>query len=141
MLQVAGLIFAISSLASDWQYARGTQSQTIAAIGYLRNAATLAPYDWMKRSAAARKLAITALQNKSPEVLEAARLELLYALRTDYTSGDLLGMLIIADLMLERNEEAQFYYDRFKLVDKKSPLIELVKRSHQEASHAVAGEP
>lgn len=53
--------------------------------------------------------------------------ELQHALITDPTQADLIAMLVASDLVLNRTEEAQRYYDRFKIVAKRSPLLDMVK--------------
>lgn len=59
----------------------------------------------------------------SPEWKLAALPELKAALETDPTQADLLAMLVSIDLSLDRTEEAQAYYDQFKLVAKRSQLL------------------
>ena len=90
---------------------------------------------------AARLISMIALASDNIEWKKAAIPELTVALNTDITASDLLMRLILIDLSLNRNEQAQFYYDRFKLVARRSPLIELVAKSHQQGSRAVAADP
>ena len=53
--------------------------------------------------------------------------EMKAALVNDPTSADILAMLVACDLNLDRDTEAQLYYDQFKRVAKMSPLIQMVK--------------
>ena len=65
------------------------------------------------------------------ELRRPARAELLNAIDTDYTSADLLIDLVTLDLDLGNFEEAQKYYDQFKLVAKGSKLNQFVKDLHE----------
>ncbi len=98
----------------------------------MRLAAAFNPFDPQDRAASARIIAIFALTNQSKEWMEAARPELIKAIQTDYSSADLLIKLIAIDLKLEHTQEAQFVYEQFKRVDRKSPLIQLVNNHHQQ---------
>ena len=100
-------------------------------IQNLRNAAKYNPFDQQDRNASARWLAILALQNQTPELLEGARAELVYAIKIDYSAADLLLKLMAIDLTLGRDPEAQFFYDQFKRVNSGSPVIKLVEQAHQ----------
>lgn len=77
-------------------------------------------------------IAVFALNNNSKDWMQAARPELIKAIETDYSSADLLIKLIAIDLKLEIFQEAQFVYEQFKRVDRKSPLIQLVNNHHQQ---------
>lgn len=71
------------------------------------------------------------LNNQDIGWKRAARAEIIVALRTDYSSADLLAQLIAIDLALGLEAEAQLYYDQFKRVAKASPLIQFVKDLHE----------
>lgn len=93
------------------------------------------------RTASARNMAMAALVNESPEWKAASISEIKFALQTDETDAGLLQLMIFIDLSLSDIAQAQHYYDQLKRVDAKSPLIELVKQSHQRQPSAVAAEP
>lgn len=104
-------------------------------------AALLNPFDPQNRGASAHIIAVTALSSNDKSWMQAARPELIKAIQTDYSSADLLLKLITIDLKLGLGDEAQFVYEQFKRVDRKSPLIALVDQQHQQAGDAVASKP
>ena len=59
--------------------------------------------------------------------VETARTEIFNALKTDYSMPDLLLKMSLLDLALGRNDEAQFYYEQFRLADPASPIIQNTK--------------
>jgi hypothetical protein len=134
ILFVLGILYATSTLYAEKQY---TYGQAISGkplteiIQNLRNAGRFNPFDPQDRAASARMLAILAIQNQTPEMLEWARAELVFAIQRDPTSADLLLKLMAIDLTLKRDQEAQFIYDQFKRVNAKSPIIQLVDQAHQ----------
>lgn len=71
------------------------------------------------------------IQVNNTEWKSAARIEILHALRVDKTAADLLLQLISIDLDLGLHEEADAYYQRFKLVARIDPLIQFVKDLHE----------
>lgn len=79
-------------------------------------------------------MGVFAIQTQDKTWLEAARAELIYALRADYSSADLLLKLIAIDLKLGHNDEAQFIYEQFKRVDPASPVIKLVDQNRQQGA-------
>ena len=74
---------------------------------------------------------MVAIAGDNPEWRRPARAELLHAIDTDYTSADLLIDLVALDLDLGNFDEAQRYYDQFKLVAKGSKLNQFVKDLHE----------
>ena len=100
-------------------------------IQNLRNAGKYSPFDQQNRNGSAHWLTILAIQNQTPELLEGARAELVYAIQVDSSSADLLLKLMAIDLTLKRDQEAQFFYDQFKRVNAGSPVIKLVEQAHQ----------
>jgi hypothetical protein len=99
-------------------------------IGELRESARLFPFDRRFRTASASLLGNQAIQAKQPAYTIAAIPEMKMAIETDPTSADILAMLVASDLAMGQTEEAQHYYDQFKRVAKRSPLIEMVKEAH-----------
>ena len=98
----------------------------------LRQAAIKYPYFYVFRSAAALKLGNLALQQHSKIWYEAARPEILDALNYDPYAPDLLALIINMDLNLNFTKHAQDSYDKFKLVAKKSYLIEYIKKQRKD---------
>ena len=74
---------------------------------------------------------MVAVAGEVPVLKRPARAELLHALDIDYTSADLLIDLVSLDLDLGNFDEAQRYYDQFKLVAKGSKLNQFVKDLHE----------
>lgn len=83
------------------------------------------------RGASARLMAVIAIDNNDKAWGQASIPELKKALEVDYTSADLLFKLITIELNLGQDKEAQFYFNRFKLVDSHSPFIRFVKDLHE----------
>lgn len=78
-------------------------------------------------------MGVVAIQTDNKVWMDAARVELINAVRIDYSSADLLLKLIAIDLKLEHTQEAQFFYEQFKRVDPVSPVIQLVEHAaHQQ---------
>jgi hypothetical protein len=98
----------------------------------MRVAGKFNPFDQQARGASARVLAATVLQQTNDKFwLEAARTELINALKVDYSAADMLLKLIVIDLKLDRIEEANFMYEQFKRVDPKSPVIAEIEKARQ----------
>lgn len=76
-------------------------------------------------------MAVAALQAGDTTWLNAARSECVHALLVDFSSADILLKMVALDLKLELFDEAQFFYDQFKRVDAKSPIIKFVEQSHE----------
>ena len=128
-----GSLYALSTMIGDHEYAAGMKPQgAVDSIAHMRMAGQFNPFDPQNRAASARIIAISALSSGEKAWLNAARPELIKAIQTDYSSADLLLKLITIDLKLENYSEAQFVYDQFKRVDRKSPLIALVDQQHQQ---------
>jgi hypothetical protein len=129
VLVITGLIYAGLSLAAECEYASGISGTKMAGdrIGALRLSARLFPIERRYRIASALLLGNIALQNDNAQWKAAAVPEIKLALVDDPTSADLLAMLIAFDLSLDRINEAQAYYDRFKRVARRSPLLDWVK--------------
>lgn len=124
ILLVGGLAYATCSMLAEYTYARGTDgSGTVGQqLSVLKLGAKLFPLERRFRTAPAKVLGNIVLQ-ASPEWKLAALPELKAALEADPTQADLLAMIVSIDLSLDRTEEAQAYYDQFKLVARKSALI------------------
>lgn len=103
-----------------------TQRPTFFPLGDYRLAAILNPFDHDTRQAGARRYAAIAMQFNDKGLMQGARAELIEALRTDYSSADMLIKLVMIDLALDEISEAQHYYTQFKQVAKRSPFIKLV---------------
>lgn len=127
ILLAMGLAYAICSMLAEYTYAQGTDgSGTVGQqLSTLKLGAKLFPLERRFRTAPAKVLGNIVLQ-ASPEWKLAALPELKAALDTDPTQADLLAMIVSIDLSLDRTEEAQAYYDQFKLVAKSSPLNGMV---------------
>ncbi len=133
ILLVAGLTYAILTMLGELSIAHGyANSNLVTRIELFRRAAKLFPLERRFRIASANQLANFALQaEKNDTLLEIAASEIKYRLTTDPTQADLLAMLVQIELTLNHDAEAQLYYDQFKRVAKKSPLLDLVKHSHE----------
>ena len=128
----AGLVYAATSLIGDWYYSAscpvGCPQLTIQRqIDYSRKAAQWWPFLYDHRIASADKIGLLATITEGNEWKEAAKPELMKALEVDNTSAVLLYRLIQIDLSLGNDSEAQWAFNRFKRVDRKSPLIKLVE--------------
>jgi hypothetical protein len=97
---------------------------------HLRESAKWFPLDRRFRTASASLLGNQAIQQKDPQFKIVAIPELKYALQTDPTSADLLAMLVASELAMGQTEEAQVYYNQFRYVAKKSPLLDMVKNAN-----------
>lgn len=73
-----------------------------------------------------------AMQSQDKGWEQAARLEIINALQTDPTAADIMLDLITIDLNMDNVKEAQFYYDQFKRISRKSPFIQFVKDLHKQ---------
>jgi hypothetical protein len=101
-------------------------------IVLLRQAAIDYPYNFTFRSAAALKLGNGAVGSKLEAWQIAANPELREALDSDPYAPDLLALMILNDMALNDYRNAQVYFDRFKLVAKKSYLIEYIKNQRKD---------
>jgi hypothetical protein len=77
------------------------------------------------RTGAALRIGNAALKND--DKLNDAQIELDQALKFDPLSPELLALAVFVNLKLNNMNDAQKYYDVFKQVDKKSPLIDFIK--------------
>ncbi len=77
-------------------------------------------------------MALVGLTSDNKQWLEAARPELIAALNVDFSTADLLLKLIAVDLKLNNTTEAQSFYEQFKRVNPKSPLIKLVDENNRQ---------
>jgi hypothetical protein len=111
------------------------------AVEDLRLAARLNPFDQQDRDASARYVAVAALTSDNKQWLEAARVECIIALQVDYSTADLLLKLMAIDLKLDNVKEAQFFYDQFKRVNPKSPVIQLVDENNRQKAGAAVASP
>ena len=143
MLFAMGVTYATLTMLGDHYYAWGMKAGNVTgtSINYLRLSARLDPFDADHRSASARVMGAASLQVGNESWLEAARLECIAALQTDFSAADILLKLVAIDLKLNRVTEAQFMYDQFKRVDAKSPVIAYVEKLHVQAGDAVTGKP
>ena len=96
-----------------------------------RKAAAVFPLERRYRVASAILLGNIAVQNNNKDLMKVAIPEIKQALVTDPTQADLLAMLIVSDLTLGQNEEAQTYFNQFKYYAKNSPLIEKLQGKTQ----------
>jgi hypothetical protein len=96
-------------------------------VTLLRNSAQLFPLDRRYRIASALLIANIAVQIKEDNWKRFAIPEVRKALMTDPTSADLLAMLIMCELALGQNADAQADFDQFKHVAKISPLIAMLQ--------------
>lgn len=130
ILLAAGLIYATCSMLAEIDYVNGmTQGSLGDRVTALRQSAILFPFERRYRIASAILLGNLALA-QNLEWKRVAAIELRAALTKDPTSADLLAMVVAFDLALDRTAEAQAYYDQFKRVAKKSPLLDMVRASN-----------
>lgn len=95
----------------------------------LRTAAKLNPFDYQKRGASARVLSMVALQSADLNWKHAAIPELLFALKEDHTSPDLMQKLIMLDLQLgdqQSLQQASAIFEKFSKVARASPFLGIV---------------
>ena len=139
MLFAGGLVYATSTMIGEHYYATGMRpiGYTIAeAISFSRAAGKFNPFDPLDRGASARQLSIIALQQEDKGWLNAARSEVIYALKTDYSAADLLLKLVAIDLKLGDDKEAQTVFEQFKRVNPSSPIIKLVEEQNRQKQAA-----
>ena len=141
MLLGLGLAYGLSTSRADYYYALGmNESQPIKErIDSFRIAATYNPFDHNARTVGASLMGLVALQSHDQGWLEAARAEIRYRLQTDSTDAVLLIRGLLVNLDLKDEKEAQFYFDQFQRVDKKSPIIKQVEQAHIEGTQNVTG--
>jgi hypothetical protein len=134
-----GVLYGLSTSKADYAYALGMdESQPIKErIDNLRIAAKYNPFDHNARTVGASLMALVALTSHDRGWLEAARAEVRYRLQTDSTDAVLLIRGLLVNLDLKDNREAQFYFDQFQRVDRKSPLIKQVEQAHIEGTQNV----
>lgn len=128
ILLVTGIAYATTSMLAEFNYVLGWNGNDLRSmVLHLRESAKWFPLDRRFRTASASLLGNQAIQSTDPTYKTVAIPELKYALRTDPTSADLLAMLVAGELAMGQTEEAQVYYNQFKFVAKKSPLLDMVK--------------
>ncbi len=106
-------------------------------VDQFRIAAEYNPFDHNARTVGASIMGLIALSSHDKGWLEAARAEIRYRLQTDSTDAVLLIRGLLVNLELKDEKEAQFYFDQFQRIDKKSPLIGQVSQAHIEGTQNV----
>lgn len=103
-------------------------------IESLRLAGKYNPFDATDRGASARQMAIVAITLEPPnrDWLLAARSEIIIALKTDYSSADLMIKLMAVDLRLGLEQESQLIYSELKRVNPNSPVVRLVDEQNRQ---------
>ena len=124
----AGLAYGASTGWADWSYTKGMDESfpIKERIDNLRIAATYNPFDHNSRSVGASLMGLVALTSHDKDWLNAAKAEIRYRLQTDSTDAVLLIRGVMVNLELKDQIEAQFYFDQFQRVDKKSPMIQQI---------------
>jgi two-component SAPR family response regulator len=97
----------------------------------LRKSGASFPLERRFRVASASFLGNMAMQQEDIGWKRVAIPEIKRALVADPTQADLLGMLIASELAIGDVKSAQAHYDQFKLVAKKSSLLDMVKQAKQ----------
>jgi hypothetical protein len=110
-------------------------------VEHFRLAARYYPLDYTNRIASATTLSQLALRYNDIAWLNAAKIENGHVLTVDSTNAQVLELGILVDLALKDFKEANLYYNRFKQIDRKSQIHELVAQSHQQGRTPVAAEP
>lgn len=132
ILLAMGLTYATCSMLAEFNYVLGWSGNDLRTmVLHLRESAKLFPLDRRFRTASASLLGNNAIQSSDPTYKIVAIPEMKYALRTDPTAADIIAMLVACDLAMGQTEEAQVYYNQFKYVAKKSPLLDMVRGSHE----------
>ena len=106
-------------------------------IDNLRIAAKYNPFDHNSRTVGASLMALIAINSHDKGWLEAAKAEVRYRLQTDSTDAVLIIRGILVNLELKDETEAQFYFDQFQRIDKKSPFIKQVGQAQTEGAKNV----
>jgi hypothetical protein len=120
-----GMTYAISSGLAEYYYAQASRVTDAAQMITMdRKAAVVFPLDRRYRMASAIAMGNIAIQGQNKDWMKITIPEIKAALVTDPTQADLLFMLIVCDLTLGQNDEAQTYFNQFKYYAKNSPLIE-----------------
>jgi hypothetical protein len=126
-----GLVYAISYIGAEYYNKWGMEGEPPEMVVNLRKSGALFPLDRRFRTASAVFLGNMAMQQDDIGWKRVAIPEIRRALVTDPTQADILAMLIASELSVGLNEDAQKHYDKFKIIAKKSPLLEMVRQSKQ----------
>ena len=84
------------------------------------------PFAYIFRSATALRIGNEALKSSDYDLLQKAISEINWALQVDPYSGELRALGMILNLKLNEIDKAKEHYEVFKLVAKRSYLIEVI---------------
>lgn len=105
------------------------ETKTIKSIVELKTAISAYPFAYIFRSATALRIGNAVINLNDHDMLQTSLSELNLALQLDPYSGELLALAMIINLKLDNIEKAKANYDVFKLVAKKSYLIDAINLS------------
>ena len=129
MFLLGGITFSISLLSAEWFYAKALQDNKLEnRMDDLNLADTLYPYDYLFRTGPGVQFGKLALADN--KFKKGAMLEIFKALDKDPYSPELLAMMVVLKLTEEKFDEKVFvYFERLKLVNKKSPLLNIINNT------------